>query len=153
MKKSRRVFLKNISQGSAIFAVGGLSQVFGAKSYNRIIGANDRIHMAIIGCNSRGAALAGIFAKQENTQVDFICDVDEKARQKGLDAVVKAGKAIPKGENDFRKTIQNKELDPVYIATPDHWHAPATIICCAAGKHVYVEKPLSHNPHVLCVDT
>lgn len=146
MEKSRRVFLKNISQGSAIVAVGGLSQVFGAKSYNRIIGANDRIHMAIIGCNSRGAALAGIFAKQENTEVNFICDVDEKARQKGMDAVVKAGKAMPRGENDFRKTIENKELDAVYIATPDHWHAPATIICCAAGKHVYVEKPLSHNP-------
>jgi hypothetical protein len=146
MKRSRRIFLKDIARGSAVVAVGGVGNVFGAKSYNRIIGANDRIHMAIIGCNSRGAALAGTFSKQENTVVDFICDVDEKARAKGIDAVVKNGKPAPQGENDFRKAIQNKDLDAVYIATPDHWHAPAAIICCAAGKHVYVEKPLSHNP-------
>jgi len=79
MKRSRRIFLKDIARGSAVVAVGGVGNVFGAKSYNRIIGANDRIHMAIIGCNSRGAALAGTFSKQENTVVDFICDVDEKA--------------------------------------------------------------------------
>ncbi|MES2003238.1 MAG: Gfo/Idh/MocA family oxidoreductase [Bacteroidota bacterium] len=146
MKKSRRVFLKNLAQGSGVIAISGVSNVFGAKSYNRIIGANDRIHMAVIGCNGRGAAMAPIFAKQENTVIDFVCDVDEKARQKGIEAVVKEGKDAPKGENDFRKTLQNKSVDAVYIATPDHWHAPATIICCAAGKHVYVEKPLSHNP-------
>lgn len=146
MKKSRRLFLKNIAQGSAVVAIGGMHQVFGAKSYNRIIGANDRIHMAVIGCNGRGEAMARIFARQDNTEVNFICDVDEKARNKGIAAVVKAGKDAPAAENDFRKTLLNKDLDAVYIATPDHWHAPATIICCAAGKHVYVEKPLSHNP-------
>ena len=146
MKKSRRIFLKNLAQGSAVVAVGRMSNVFGAKSYNRIIGANDRIHMAVMGCNGRGASMAPIFAKQENTQVDFICDVDEKARAKGIEAVVKEGKTAPKGENDFRKVIADKSVDAVYIATPDHWHAPAAIICCAAGKHVYVEKPLSHNP-------
>ena len=146
MRKSRRVFLKNLAQGSVVVAVSGINKTFGAKSYNRIIGANDRIHMAVIGCNGRGEAMAPIFAKQVNTEVNFICDVDEKARQKGIAAVVKAGKDAPKGENDFRKTILNKEVDAVYIATPDHWHAPAAIICCAAGKHVYVEKPLSHNP-------
>ncbi|NCI51483.1 Gfo/Idh/MocA family oxidoreductase [Sediminibacterium roseum] len=146
MKKTRRNFLKNLAQGSAVIAVGGASQVFGAKSYKRIIGANDRIHMAVIGCNGRGEAMAPIFAKQSNTEVNFICDVDEKARTKGINAVTKAGKEMPRGENDFRKILGNKDLDAVYIATPDHWHAPATIICCAAGKHVYVEKPLSHNP-------
>jgi predicted dehydrogenase len=146
MKKTRRNFLKNLAQGSAVIAAGGVGKVFGAKSYKRIIGANDRIHMAVIGCNGRGEAMAPIFAKQPNTEVNFICDVDERARQKGINAVTKAGKDTPKGENDFRKTILNKDIDAVYIATPDHWHAPATIICCAAGKHVYVEKPLSHNP-------
>ncbi|MEN9686797.1 MAG: hypothetical protein RLZZ28_2583 [Bacteroidota bacterium] len=146
MKKSRRVFIKNLAQGSLVIGIGGVGKTFSAKSYNRIIGANDRIHMAIIGTNSRGEAMAAVFAKQENTRVDFICDVDEKARQKGMDAVVKTGKDLPKAENDFRKTLLNKEVDAVYIATPDHWHAPAAILACAAGKHVYVEKPLSHNP-------
>lgn len=135
-----------MARGSAVLAVGGLGQSFGAKSYNRIIGANDRIHMAVIGCNGRGGAMAPIFAKQTNTEVIFICDVDQIARQKGIEAVMKTGKEAPKGENDFRKILANKEVDAVYIATPDHWHAPATIICCKAGKHVYVEKPLSHNP-------
>lgn len=146
MRKSRRVFLKKIAQGTGVVAVGGMSQVFGAASYKRIIGANDRIHMAVIGTNGRGAAMAPVFAKQENTEVNFVCDVDEKARQKGIEAVLQAGKAAPAGENDFRKVLQHKQVDAVYIATPDHWHAPATIICAAAGKHVYVEKPLSHNP-------
>jgi predicted dehydrogenase len=146
MKKSRRGFLKNLAQGSTVVAFSGVSNVFGAKSYRRIVGANDRIHMAVIGCNGRGESMAPIFAKQPNTEVNFICDVDEKARQKGINAVIKAGREAPKGENDFRKTLLNKDLDAVYIATPDHWHAPAAIIACAAGKHVYVEKPLSHNP-------
>ncbi|MDE3252417.1 MAG: Gfo/Idh/MocA family oxidoreductase [Bacteroidota bacterium] len=146
MKNSRRIFLKNMARGSAVLAVGGLGHSFGAKSYNRIIGANDRIHMAVIGCNGRGGAMAPIFAKQENTEVIFICDVDQIARQKGIEAVLKTGKDAPKGENDFRKILANTDVDAVYIATPDHWHAPATILCCAAGKHVYVEKPLSHNP-------
>ncbi|HVZ25480.1 MAG TPA: Gfo/Idh/MocA family oxidoreductase [Sediminibacterium sp.] len=146
MRKSRRKFLQQIAKGSMVVAIGGIGETFGAKSYRRIIGANDRIHMAVIGCNGRGSALAPIFAKQENTEVNYICDVDVKARQKGINAVVKAGKEAPQGENDFRKILHNTEVDAVYIATPDHWHAPATIICTAAGKHVYVEKPLSHNP-------
>jgi predicted dehydrogenase len=146
MRKTRRAFLKNIAQGSAVLAIGGIGETFGAKSYRRIIGANDRIHLAVIGCNGRGAAMAPIFAKQNNTEVNWVCDVDVTARQKGIDAVAKTGAAAPKGENDFRSILSNKDLDAVYIATPDHWHAPATIICCAAGKHVYVEKPLSHNP-------
>ncbi len=81
-----------------------------------------------------------------NTDVTYVCDVEDKARQKGIDAVVKTGKDAPKAEVDFRKALLDKDVDATYIATPDHWHAPATILCCAAGKHVYCEKPLSHNP-------
>ena len=146
MHNTRRRFIKNMARGSAAVAIGGTGLGFSAKSYNKIIGANDHISLAVIGCNGRGAAMAPIFAKQPNTTVSHICDVDEKARAKGIEAVVKEGKDAPMGENDFRKVLLNKNLDAVYIATPDHWHAPATIICCAAGKHVYVEKPLSHNP-------
>lgn len=147
MKKSRRAFIRNLAQGSAVMAIGGVNMGFSPKSYKRIIGANDRIHMAVIGVNGRGSALAPIFAKQDNTEVSYICDVDEKARAKGVEAVTKAGKPAPKALNDFRQALLDKDVDAAYIATPDHWHAPAAIICCAAGKHVYVEKPLSHNPH------
>ncbi len=144
MENSRRRFIKNISAGSAAVAFGGIGLGLSSKSYGNIIGANDRIRVAVIGANGRGSGMAATFAKQLNTEVVYICDVEEKARQKGIDAVVKAGKDAPKGENDFRKALLNKDVDAVYIATPDHWHAPATIICCAAGKHVYVEKPLTH---------
>ncbi|MGI8584636.1 MAG: Gfo/Idh/MocA family protein [Chitinophagaceae bacterium] len=147
MKNSRRKFIKNITAGSAGVAFGGMGLGFSSKSYNNIMGANDRIRIAVIGANGRGSGMAAIFAKQPNTEVIYVCDVEEKARQKGIDAVVKAGKAAPKKAHDFRRVLVDKDLDAVYIATPDHWHAPATIICCAAGKHVYVEKPLSHNPH------
>lgn len=146
MEKSRRDFIKNISASSAAVAIGGLGFGFAPASYRRIIGANDRIRVAVIGSNGRGAGMAATFAKQINTDVSYVCDVDAKARQKGIDSVVKAGKTAPKDENDFRKALLDKDVDATYIATPDHWHAPATILCCAAGKHVYCEKPLSHNP-------
>ncbi len=146
MKNSRRRFIKNMTGTSAAVALGGMGLGFTAKSYNNIMGANDRIRMAVIGANGRGAGMAAIFAKQANTEVIYMCDVEEKAKDKGIKAVVQAGKTAPKGVTDFRTVLADKNLDAVYIATPDHWHAPATIICCAAGKHVYVEKPLSHNP-------
>ncbi|MBO9204824.1 MULTISPECIES: Gfo/Idh/MocA family protein [Niastella] len=146
MKSSRRKFIKNMAGTAAALTAGSISSSFTAKSYRRIIGANDTVHMAVIGCNGRGAGMAAIFAKQPLTDVLYMCDVEEKACQKGIDAVVKAGKQAPKGENDFRKMLLDKKVDAVYIATPDHWHAPASILSCAAGKHVYCEKPLSHNP-------
>ena len=147
MENSRRQFIKNVVGSSAAVAIGGIASGFSAKSYRAIIGANDRIRVAVIGANGRGAGMAATFARQANTDIIYVCDVEEKARQKGIAAVVKGGKEAPKGENDFRKMLLDKAVDATYIATPDHWHAPATILCCAAGKHVYCEKPLSHNPY------
>ncbi len=146
MKNSRRRFIKNIAGGSAAVAIGGIASGFTAKSYRNIKGANDRIRVGVIGSNGRGSGMAATFARQPNTDVIYVCDVEVKARQKGIDAVVKAGKDAPKGENDFRKMLLDKDVDATYIATPDHWHSPATVLCCAAGKHVYCEKPLAHNP-------
>ncbi|MGI8636194.1 MAG: Gfo/Idh/MocA family protein [Segetibacter sp.] len=146
MKNSRRRFIKNIAGGSAAVAIGGIASGFTAKSYRNIKGANDRIRVGVIGSNGRGSGMAATFARQPNTDVIYVCDVEVKARQKGIDAVVKTGKDAPKGENDFRKMLLDKDVDATYIATPDHWHSPATVLCCAAGKHVYCEKPLAHNP-------
>lgn len=146
MKRSRRLFIKQISGSTAAVAFGGILPGFTAAQYRRIQGASDRIRMAIIGTNSRGAAMASVFARQPNTEIVFICDVEKKALQKGIDAVTKAGQPAPIGKNDFREILSDTAVDAVYIATPDHWHAPATILACKAGKHVYVEKPLAHNP-------
>jgi predicted dehydrogenase len=147
MSSSRRIFLKTAMAGTAGLAVGGKLLASDAGSYKSISRANELIRIAVIGCNSRGASMAGTFARQKNTEVIYICDVDDVAMQKGIKSVKEVTGKEPKGIKDFRKILDDKDLDAVYIAAPDHWHAPASILSLKAGKHVYVEKPLSHNPH------
>lgn len=142
MDKTRRDFIKNTGAFIALGAMG-----FSAKSYGRIVGANDRIMVGVMGTNGRGSGMAANFARQKNTEVVYICDVEEKALAKGIAAVKKAVDKEPKAVKDFRTILNDKDLDAMYLAPPDHWHAPAAILSCTAGKHVYVEKPLCHNPH------
>ena len=144
---NRRDFMKKVAVTSAGLAIGGTAFGFSAKSYNNIIGANDRIHVAAIGLNGRGNSMVGTIAKQKNTEVSCVCDVDSRTMPKAINSALKAGQTTtPKSEGDCRKVLEDKSIDAIYIATPDHWHAPLTIMGCQAGKHVYVEKPLSHNP-------
>lgn len=144
---NRRDFMKKVAVTSAGLAIGGTAFGFSAKSYRNIIGANDRIHIAAIGLNGRGNSMVGTIAKQKNTEVSCVCDVDSRTMPKAINSVLKAGQTTtPKSEGDCRKVLEDKLIDAIYIATPDHWHAPLTIMGCQAGKHVYVEKPLSHNP-------
>lgn len=139
---SRRTFIKKVGLGSA-----GLTFAMTAKSYSNIVGANDKVLMAAIGVNGRGDAMSKNFASQKGCEVTYICDVDSNAMSKTIAGIKdKTGRA-PKGVKDFRKVLEDKSLDGVYIATPDHWHAPAAIMACQAGKQVYVEKPCSHNPY------
>ena len=144
MEKTRRDFLKNMAATTSFISLGGLG--FSAKSYGRIVGANDRIAMGVMGTNGRGAGMAKNFAKQKNTEVLFICDVEENALAKGVNAVKSVTGQAPGTEKDIRRLLENKNIDAMLLAPPDHWHAPATIMSCVAGKHVYVEKPLCHNP-------
>jgi predicted dehydrogenase len=107
---------------------------------------NDKVVVGIMGCNSRGMFLAKNFAMLPNVEVAYICDVDDLVLNKtiaNLEAIT--GKKA-KGFTDIRKLLEVKDLDALVIAAPDHWHAPAAIMGCQAGKHVYVEKPCSHNP-------
>ncbi|WP_345264969.1 Gfo/Idh/MocA family protein [Nibrella viscosa] len=109
--------------------------------------ANEKLVVAIMGTNSRGAALCEGFAKLPGAEVAYVCDVDDQAMAKGLKAVQQGGqKTTPKGVKDFRRALDDKAVDVLVIAAPDHWHAPASILALKAGKHVYVEKPCSHNP-------
>jgi len=92
-------------------------------------------------------ALAKAFTQSPNAEVAYICDVDKRAIDKGIAMVQRNQKgANPKGAADFRTALNDKNVDALVVATPNHWHAPATILACKAGKHVYVEKPCSHNP-------
>ena len=145
--ENRRDFIKKTTVSSAALSIGGTALGFSAKSYGNIIGSNDKIHVAAIGLNGRGNSMVGTIAKQKNTEVTCVCDVDSRTIPKAIESVKKAGQEnTPSSEKDCRKVLENKIIDAIYIATPDHWHAPLTIMGCQAGKHVYVEKPLSHNP-------
>ena len=145
--QKRRDFIKNIAAGSVGLAVGSSAYGFSPRSYNRIIGANELLRVATIGVNSRGNGMGATFAKTKDTEVGTVCDVDSRAIPKAIQSIQKAGqKLTPTSEKDCRKVLEDKSIDAIYIATPDHWHAPLTIMGCQAGKHVYVEKPVSHNP-------
>lgn len=146
MKKSRREFIKKTMAGSAAVSLGGVLPGFSAKSYKSILGANDRINIAMMGVHSRGLALTNTFAKQENIEIIYVSDVDSRAAGKCIDVVEKLQNIRPKAAPDFRRALESKNLDAIVIATPDHWHAPAAILALNAGKHVYLEKPCSHNP-------
>jgi predicted dehydrogenase len=146
--EKRREFIKKMAITSIGVVVGKSLFGMSAKSYRNIIGANERIRMAIIGVNGRGNSMAGTFAQQKDTEIATICDVDTRVFQAAIKSVMDNGQATtPKTEGDCRKVMEDKNIDAIYIATPDHWHSPLTIMGCIAGKHVYVEKPLSHNPH------
>ncbi|WP_297814431.1 Gfo/Idh/MocA family oxidoreductase [Segetibacter sp.] len=147
MEDSRRAFIKNSMKAATAVSIGGILPGFSAKSYASIIGANDRIMVASMGVNSRGFAVGSNFAKQENCEVLYACDVDTRAASKYIAEIQKITKKAPKAEPDFRKALEDKQLDALIVAAPDHWHAPAAILACKAGKHVYLEKPCSHNPH------
>jgi len=146
--EKRRDFIRKVAFGSAGLAIGGTALGFSARSYRNIQGANNRIRIAIIGVNGRGNGMAITFARQENAEVSCICDVDERAIPRTMKTVTSLDPTppTPKSEKDCRKVCEDKSIDAIYIATPDHWHTPLTIMACKAGKHVYVEKPLSHNP-------
>jgi predicted dehydrogenase len=147
MDKNRRKFIKNSMTGAAAISFGGILPGFSAKSYAGIIGANEKITVAMMGVNSRGLALAKNFARQKNCEVINVCDVDSRAADTCISEVEKIQNKKPSAVPDFRKALENKDLDALVVAAPDHWHAPAAILASAAGKHVYLEKPCSHNPH------
>ena len=141
------MFSKQVVSNRALTAIGGVLPGFSAKSYQRIVGANTRINVALVGVNSRGRALAVNFANQSNCHISYIADVDSRAIDKCIAAVAKIHDEMPRGERDFRRLLDNREVDALVMATPDHWHTPGTLLACQAGKHVYVEKPVSTTPH------
>lgn len=143
---SRRNFIKKTIASTAALSLGGILPAFTAKSYGNILGANERIKVSVMGVNSRGLALAQNFASQPNSEVLYVADVDSRAIEKCSAAVEKIAGKAPKSAVDFRKTLEDKEVDALVVAAPDHWHAPAALLACAAGKDVYLEKPASHSP-------
>ena len=107
--------------------------------------ANERVRVAVIGLRNRGTDLVRLFAANPGAQVAAVCDVDDAMFRKPREAVQAITKTAPPIEKDFRRLLDDKSIDAVAIATPDHWHGMLTVLACQAGKDVYVEKPASHN--------
>jgi predicted dehydrogenase len=139
---TRREFIDQVAVGTA-----GLAIASTAKSYAQIVGANDRLNFAVIGLNGRGYAhLSALKANKNTVRVSHVCDVESNILKQFADATQQELGYAPVEEKDFRKILDLKEVDAITIATTDHWHTPMAIAGLQAGKHVYVEKPCSHNP-------
>ncbi|MCY7358869.1 MAG: Gfo/Idh/MocA family oxidoreductase [Rudanella sp.] len=135
---SRRKFIQTAAVGTAVL---GLPTIIPSRAF----GANDRMRVAVIGLNGRGKDHIAGFSKLENVEVATLCDVDDVVLQKTATDFETKYKRKVKMEQDLRKVYDDKDIDAVSIATPNHWHALAAIWACQAGKDVYVEKPACHN--------
>ena len=148
---SRKDFLKQALVGATALSLGRVATAQSATaqsaaSRKSVMGANEKIRIGVIGVNSRGRAIAQCLAKLPECEVTCVCDVDSRAIVTCQEAVKKITGKTPRGERDIRKMLESDDFEAVAIAMPDHWHAPAAIMAMQAGKHVYVEKPTSHNP-------
>lgn len=162
---SRRRFLADLTAGAAVLAVtkptrllagalvpakasGSTASSLNAGSYGRVLGANDRVNFAVIGLNGRAQAhLSSLKANSKDVALTHTCDVDATILQRFSGLTAQTMGTSPKAVKDFRNILDAPEVDVITIATPDHWHAPMAILGLQAGKHVYVEKPCSYDPH------
>ena len=136
---SRRKFIRGASLGVAGAAALSLTPAAGRL---RPAAPNSPINVALIGCGGRGRGVARDFNKQEGARIIYACDVHQgRLAEAAQDLDIPRSQAV----SDMRRIMDDPAVDAVYIATPDHWHAPTAIMACEAGKHVYVEKPCSHT--------
>ncbi len=140
LELSRRKLLLAGGAGAALLMTG-------RKASARVIGANDRLRIAVAGLNGRGQSHIDGWLNQENVEIAWVIDPDERALASGIKIVKEksGGKSNPEGVADVRRALEDKTLDAISIATPNHWHSLMTIWGAQAGKHVYVEKPMSHD--------
>ncbi|MGD0583777.1 MAG: Gfo/Idh/MocA family oxidoreductase [Bacteroidales bacterium] len=142
----RREFIKRGVLGTAGIAIGGIG--FSRSTYNSIIGSNNRVNVAVIGIRSQGVTHIKSFCSLKdsmNVRLKTICDADEQFFEPNIKTILGVGCEKPVTEWDMRRVFEDKEIDAVSFAVPDHWHALGTIWALQAGKHVYVEKPASHT--------
>jgi predicted dehydrogenase len=146
--EKRRDFIRKITAGATAATIGGVALGISPRSYSRIIGANDRLNIAIIGLGRRyGDYIKAISQKENNVELLYLCDVMKSQREKAFAIFANSIDNKPILEKDIRKVLSDSKLDAIFNATPDHWHTPGACMAMVSGKHVYVEKPCSHNPH------
>lgn len=140
---NRRGFLKGTAAAGTYMALSSLDRVVPS-----VRGANDEIRLAVAGIRSRGGAHIGDFMKLQGVKVVALCDPDKQILEQGVASFKKkygADDSAIKGYADVRQVLDRKDVDALVIAAPNHWHSLMTVWACQAGKHVYVEKPVSHS--------
>lgn len=143
---NRREFIKKSALGTAAITIGGMG--FSTRSYKSILGANDRVAIAVIGIRGQGGGHIRTYSRMKDThnvRLKTICDVDEQYFAPKSKEIFDSTGEKPVTEWDMRKVFDDKEIDAVSFATPNHWHALGTIWACQAGKNVYVEKPATYG--------
>ena len=136
----RRAFLKHTT------LAGTVTAALPAVAYRRILGANERLNVAVAGLNSRGMAHVLAALEVDNMEVTALCDVDSRTFDRYRQLLDQRGQPPATAYADVRRLLDDRDLDVLTCATPDHWHAPMGILAMQAGKDVYLEKPCSHNP-------
>jgi len=139
-RQHRREFLKG-----AGLSVAALTACHLGTSAQAAATPNERIHVGVIGPGGMGSAHLSELVEREDVVVSHVCEVDANRLAAAAQVVRDKTGHDAQAVRDLREVLDDQSVDAVFIATPDHWHAPATILACAAGKHVYVEKPCSHN--------
>ncbi|MCX8036942.1 MAG: Gfo/Idh/MocA family oxidoreductase [Candidatus Sumerlaeia bacterium] len=138
---TRRRFVKSSLAAGAAFAIGG------TKSSGQIIGSNETILIGVAGINGRGKDHIAQWLGMKDVRISHLIDIDSRLFKGAVQTIEEKSGRAPQCVQDIRKALEDKDLDAISIATPNHWHALMTIWACQAGKDVYVEKPLCHNVH------
>src|SRR5580704_17347289 len=145
---TRRDFLeKSLFAAAAAVWAGETSRVRAEDTAKASASPNEKVRMACIGVRGRGREHLDEFGRMHDVEVVAIVDVDEEVGKKGVEQIKRRTDKAPVFYRDLRKMLVDKRIDAVSIATPNHWHSLAAIWALQAGKHVYVEKPVSHNVH------
>lgn len=140
----RRLFLK---AGAALLSGTALGEgVVPSIANGQQQAASKRLTVGVMGLNGRGGALTKLLLARDDVDVAHLCDVDTNVLASAKRVVTEARGDAPQTHGDIREMVKLDNLDAIFVAAPNHWHAPAAIMACNAGKHVYVEKPCSHNP-------
>jgi predicted dehydrogenase len=138
-RQSRRQFMQKTLAAAATVTIAG------TKSSGQVVGANEAINVAVAGLNGRGSAHVSAFIGMPNVRITHVVDPDSRTFASKVRQIEQRSGTAPATAADIRRVLEDRNLNAVSIATPNHWHALMTIWAAQAGKHVYVEKPMSHN--------
>ncbi|UCG46362.1 MAG: Gfo/Idh/MocA family oxidoreductase [Phycisphaerales bacterium] len=138
---NRREFLSRSLRRASGITAGAVALAGVSRS---VLGANERVNFALIGCGGRGRMVTRNFL-QCGARLAYVCDLHDERRRQTLEEMAEVQGRKPKEARSIRQVLDSKDVDAVLVATPDHWHGPASVLACQAGKHVYVEKPHAHN--------